>query len=100
MQSSLGNFSRRGGCAAGSRTPFPLFAELRMSAIHTPGLSGLLLTGLLLAVLALPSACKLYAELNAGVLTLTFCDVSFRQVTELPLPDELRVSARFVARPR
>ncbi|HYP74788.1 MAG TPA: hypothetical protein VER12_02460 [Polyangiaceae bacterium] len=43
---------------------------------------------------------KLYAELNGSVLTLTFCDVRFHQVTELPLPDELRVSARFVARPR
>jgi len=43
---------------------------------------------------------NLYAELNDGALTLTFCDVVFQQVTELPLPDELHVSARFVARPR
>jgi hypothetical protein len=43
---------------------------------------------------------KLYAELNGGTLTLTFCDVLFEQVTQLPLPAELRVSARFVARPR
>jgi hypothetical protein len=43
---------------------------------------------------------KLYAELKGDTLTLTFCDVMFEQVTQLPLPDELHVSARFVARRR
>jgi hypothetical protein len=42
----------------------------------------------------------LYAEVSGDTLTLTFCDVRFYQATELPLPDELRVSARFRVRPR
>ena len=42
----------------------------------------------------------LYAEVNGDTLTLTFCDVRFYQATELPLPDEVRVSARFRVRPR
>jgi len=49
---------------------------------------------------AAETGANLYAQVEQNTLTLTFCNVRFSQVTELPLPAELRVSARFLVGPR